>query len=290
MAFADKMAEAVRRSQKYMPAEIWAQVQALLTPEALALMATVTAAWAISHFFGVGAAADAVLVVTGGLIYGAAALQIGKEFFQFASGVQTAKTDDELEAAAKHFANAVVLGGVTVLSAILFKSKPQGTFREPFYDGPAPIPRPGPRGPGIRYKPTVTEKPLRDGELGVTTTYGDIIIDARLPRHVKVETRYHERVHQFFTPKLYFLRDVRVTMRWEGYNRSYLLRYLEEVLAEGYALLRTQGGGFISAMRFPVMAQPPYVTVAKMGEEARGIVLGNVNVGGLAFQVFSTNR
>src|SRR5205809_540491 len=192
MACADKMAEAVRRSQKYMPAELWAQVQALLTPEALALMATVTAAWAISHFFGVGAAADAILVVTGGLIYGAAALQIGKEFFQFASGVQTAKTDDELEAAAKHFANAVVLGGVTVLSAILFKTRPKGTFREP-YD-PWPIRRPGPRGPGIRYKPTVTEKPLPDGDLGLTTAYGDITINARLPRHVKVETLYHERV------------------------------------------------------------------------------------------------
>src|SRR5207249_3265377 len=123
----------------------------------------------------------------------------------------------------------------------------------------------------------------------LTTAYGDIIIDARLPRHVKVETRYHERVHQFFTPKLYFLRDVRVTMNVEGYNRSYLLRYLEEVLAEGYALLRTQGGGFISAIKFPVKAGP-YVTVAKMGEEARGLVLGTVNVGGLAYQVFVTNR
>ena len=124
----------------------------------------------------------------------------------------------------------------------------------------------------------------------MTTTYGDIIIDARLPRHGKVETRYHERVHQFFTPKLYFLRDVRVTMRAEGYNRSYLLRYLEEVLAEGYALLRTQGGGFISAIRFPVKTPPYRVTVAKMGEEARGLVLGTVNAGGLAFQVFFTDR
>src|ERR1039457_1298432 len=84
MSLNDKLLEAIQRSEKYMPAEAWLQVRQLTSPEAISVMATVTVAWAISHFFGVGEIADAVLLVVGGVALGASAIEAGKEAVDFA--------------------------------------------------------------------------------------------------------------------------------------------------------------------------------------------------------------
>jgi len=284
MSFDQRLAEAVRRSQAFMPAEAWNQVRLLLAPESLSVMAGVTAAWAVSHFFGVGEAADAILLVGAGATFGWSAVQIGREFCAFASLVQSARSTSELDEASRHFANAVVLGGVTLISAILFKSRPRNTLKEPHFGGPARLGSPPARAPGVMYKPTISERPMSGGLLGVTSEYGDIVVNSQLPPDVKAETILHERVHQFFTPKLYFLRDIRVRLNIEAYNRSYLLRYLEETLAEGYALLRVRGAGLVAAVSFPV--RNGYVTIAKMGQEVAGVTFGVVNVSGTSFRVF----
>jgi hypothetical protein len=283
MTFEGRLEEAVRRSQAYMPAEAWDQAKLLLAPEALATMAGVTAAWAVSHFFGVGEAADAIMLVGAGAMFGWSALQIGQEFYRFANLVRQSASDSDLDEAARHFAKAVVLGGVTLVTAILFKNRPRNTLKEPHFGGAAQVGVPPARSPGLRYKPTISERPMAGGLLGVTTEYGDIVVNANLAPFEKTETVLHERVHQFFTPKFYFLRDIRVQINIEAYNRSYLLRFVEEALAEGYALLRMRGRGVLAAISFPV--RNGYVTVAKMGQEAAGFVLGIVNVSGLSFRV-----
>jgi hypothetical protein len=80
------------------------------------------------------------------------------------------------------------------------------------------------------------------------------------------------------------LREIRIAVALGGYNRSYLLRYLEEALAQTYALVRTHGAGALfEGIRFPV--KNGYVTVAKMGRELKGIVLGSVNAGGNWYRV-----
>ena len=75
-------------------------------------MATVTTAWAISHFFGVGEIADAVLLVVGGVTLGFSCIEAGKEVVDFAITAKSATTDEDLERAARHFGRAVVLGPV----------------------------------------------------------------------------------------------------------------------------------------------------------------------------------
>jgi hypothetical protein len=279
----------MRRSQKYMPAELWAQVKQMLTPESIAIMAGVTTAWAVSHFFGVGEIADAVLLVVGGIALGGAALQAGEEVVQFALTANGATTDGDLDRAGEHFGKAVAIGGVTLILALFFRAKPK-VMRDMAFGHPVPMPAgPGPRNGRFFYKPSASVGSIEQQpgvfRQGVTNIFGDITIESRLSQTGRAFVLLHEKVHAILTPKFYGLRNVRVTLRMEGYNRSYLLRYFEEAIAESNALLRTKGlGSVLESISFPV--KNGYVTVAKMGQEVYGILLGPVNVGGTFYRVF----
>lgn len=289
MSINDKLLEAIRRSQKCMPAEAWQQVKQLMSPEAISVMAAVTAAWAVSHFFGVGEIADAVLLVVGGIALGASAIEAGKEAVDFALAASGATKDEDFEVAAKHLGRAVVLGGVALISALFLRARPK-VMNEMRFGGPVtPATGPGPRTGGLFYKPKVTVGPIKQRPgfftKGITNQWGDIVIEASLSKTEQATVLLHEKIHALLTPRFYFLRNVRVRLGMEGYNRSYLLRYLEEALAQATALLRTKGlAGGIEAMCFPV--RNGYVTVAKMGQEVAGILLGPVNVGGTGYLVY----
>lgn len=67
-----------------------------------------------------------------------------------------------------------------------------------------------------------------------------------------------------------------------AYNRSALLRYLEEALAEGYAQLRVNGlARALGAYRFPL--QGGYVTVSQLLTEGQAI--GTITLGGVFLHV-----
>lgn len=288
MTMEEKLAEVVRRSEPRLPPEVFSQIGQLLTPESLALMAGVTIAWAGSHFFGVGEIADVVLLVAGGIMIGTSAMGVGREMYSFALGTKNAQTEQDLDRASEHFARALVDGGVTLVSALFFRSRPK-TFHEPFFEGPVNVAR-GPRGPGLRFKPmtTVDRIPQNPGTVvaGTTDIFGNITVEIRQSPGEILQTLLHERVHQFLTPKLYFLREVRIKFAMEGYNRSYLLRYLEEALAETYSLVKTVGPrATLEGIRFPV--RNGYVTVAGMQREVKGVLLGTILVSGLGYKVYA---
>ncbi|HET6280671.1 MAG TPA: hypothetical protein VFH73_06895 [Polyangia bacterium] len=288
MSMNEKLDVVIRRSQAHMPAEMWNQVKQLLEPASLAIMAGVTLAWAGSHFFGVGEIADVVLVVAGGVVLGLSAIEVGREIYAFAVGTKKAQNEADLEEASKHFARAVVLGGITIVSAMFFKSRPK-TFKEPFFGGPVKVPV-GPRGPGILYEATEVLAPIKSppGVIirGTTDQFGNITVEIRQSAAMIRQTLLHERVHAFLTPRLYFMRRIRIKVAMEGYNRSYLLRYLEEALAETYALVRTEGmGSVVEGLKFPV--QNGYVTVVSMTREATGILIGTIVVGGTTYRVLA---
>ena len=90
-------------------------------------------------------------------------------------------------------------------------------------------------------------------------------------------------MHSFLTPRLQFLRELRIQLRDGAYQRSYIFRYLEEALAEAYGRHGTVGDA-PKAIRFPV--DKGYVTLAKMGQEAAGTVQGSINVGGTIYRVY----
>jgi hypothetical protein len=71
--------------------------------------------------------------------------------------------------------------------------------------------------------------------LGETDPFGNITIRPGLTRQALIDTVRHESVHRFFSPRYGPLRELRADIGMLGYERSHLLRYLEEALAETYA-------------------------------------------------------
>lgn len=201
-------------------------------------------------------------------------------------------TDNDLNEAAKDLSEAVALIGVQVVMALLLKKAPK-VFRgnpkypfKPFKVSDLPTVK---RPPGEwLYKPKISDSPfLGTNTLGTTGIYGDIKYLSSLVGKAKDATVLHEKVHRWFTPKLYPLRNYRITLNWNSYAQSYLLRYLEEVIAQTVGLVGTYGfkQGF-SGVSFPV--KNGYVTVAEMGVEAKGILLGPINASGMTFNVYFT--
>lgn len=275
----------VTKAAAKLPAEVGRELLKLIEPEALAVMAGVMAVWGIAHFVGVGVAADLVLLVVGVAALGGIAIEAGREIAGFVSKTMQPRTEADLEAAGGHLAKAVTLIGVQAVMAILLKRRP-ATFKGDAF----PIKQfaGGPRTPGkLRYRPTIKRGPTVDGEAGYTGQWGDIHITSTLSTTEQRLTLYHELIHSRLTPKLYALRDLRIAIAQNGYANSHLLRYLEEALCETYALLR--GNGFskqvlVEGIRFPI--KNDYTTTALMGKEAKGLLLGPINVGGMIFQVF----
>ncbi len=135
----DKLQEAIRRALPLMPSEARRQVEALFTPQAMAIMAGVAGLWVASHYAVIGVIADVALIITGGFLLGAAAWDVGTHLAGFITKATGATTDAELDSAAQDFAAAVLLGGVSVVGSILLSKRPMRGV-EPVKGPPA---RPG---------------------------------------------------------------------------------------------------------------------------------------------------
>ncbi|HEV2864855.1 MAG TPA: hypothetical protein VGX48_27930 [Pyrinomonadaceae bacterium] len=288
MTTAEKIAEAIRRSIPMLPADAREEVEALLTPQALSVMAGVLVLWVVAHFFGIGEIADVVLLVVGVVALGGVAVQAAEELYNFASYAVGAKREEDLDRAAKHFSEAVTLIGIQAVMAILLKKSPK-VFRQGHNNAPTYTVRglgPAPRTPGrLFYRPKVTADPTLPRGEGYTTAFGDIYYSSRGTPELQRLVRVHERVHQLLTPKLQFLREVRVVISQNGYSKSYILRYLEEALAETAAQVGVHGlRNAVEGITFPV--KNGYVTLAGMRTEAAGMMLGPVNVGGMVYRAY----
>jgi hypothetical protein len=287
--------QAFLRALALLPRDVADQILAMLTPSALAFMLGVLVAWAVSHFTGAGEIADLVLLALGWIALGGAALEAGEELYAFVHGVLNAKAEQDLDIAGAHFAKAVSIIGVQGVMAVLFWKAPKG-FQEnrvlfddigmpkkiPLKDIRAEAPR---RPPGKWfYRPTVTEE-RGLGMSGETSWWGDITIwRALLPADKRI-TLLHERVHSILTPKLYFLRNIRVSLKMNAYLKSAFMTYLEEALAETIAQVGVNGfRAAVEGIKFPVSGG--YVTLAEMGTEAKGILFGTLNVSGRVYHVF----
>jgi hypothetical protein len=168
-------------------------------------------------------------------------------------------------------------------------SQPTG-FRErvgPVWD-PVAEPMPSTNGK-VFYEPKINfnKKFTNPNVKGNTTWFGDIQIKAMTAAE-ETRTLVHETVHRFLSPRLQLMRGIRIQLKAGSYSRSYILRYLEEALAEAAAAYRYDGSGgltsVLSGIRFPVANG--YVTIAKIGTEARGILQGPIIVGGVCYQVW----
>ena len=97
-----------------MPEEIRKQVAALLTREAMAVIAGVAVVWAGSHFFGIGEVVDVVFAGAAYITVGWDAVQALRGFVRFYNRAVHACNDADIKAAAQEFASAMI----TAINAI----------------------------------------------------------------------------------------------------------------------------------------------------------------------------
>lgn len=289
----DKIGEALRRSLPLLPAEARHVVEAMIEPEALAIMGGTLIVWAGSHFFGVGEIVDVALLTVGFALLGASVLTGAQALYDFATTALNAKSDADLNRAAHHFATAVTTLGVSVITALLLRSNvkavrarkpppPERAFLK--QKGLLEVGRPLP--PGV--KPNIRRpRTLASGALGETDWYGNIAVVRNQSITEQRITLYHEWVHSVLSPRVAPLRHLRARLKASAYWRSALLRYLEEAMAEGWAQLRVRGlSHAISAIKFPIAppGQGGYVTLSQL--QAEGVAIGSVMLEGARFTVF----
>jgi len=283
MSSTDKIAEAMRRSLPFVPATARSAVEAMLRPETLAIIAGTLVVWAGSHFFGVGEIVDVILLGVGVLALGWAVFEGADELYDFATGAINARTERELDEAGRHFAQAVTLLGISTIQAVLLRGQGRAVIAR---GRPQIYPRINPGTPPPAGNQLRLSRPaqIAGGTLGETDAYGTISVARNQSLTEQRLTLLHELVHRYFSPRVGPLRRLRAELNMSAYERSALLRYLEEALAEGYAQLRVHGlGKALGAYKFPTAGPDPYVTISQLAGE--GLAIGTITLGGMLFHV-----
>lgn len=246
----ERLQETFNRALPKLGPEARAQIEAMMNPTSLAIIAGVLVAWVVSHAIGLGQLID-IIIIFGGVVAIGSAVFVGLDYlYDFAIGVYRAKTTADLEVAADKLAKAISILGIQAVLAILFRgTKAPRTGRGRHI----PIGSPPPRTPGMRYKPKVRRDPKLEAGAGETTFWGDIWISTKGSANDRAMALLHESVHRFLAPKLYLLREYRVNNRASSYVRSSLWRYIEEALAETVARVGILGmQKLFSGIQFPV--------------------------------------
>lgn len=261
-----RLQQALTRTLPKLAPEAREQLSAVITPEALATVAAVLVAWGISHAFGVGEAIDIVIAAVGVLSIGMSVFSGLDYLYDFFSKSYNARTEADLDRSADDLAKAIGILGVQAVLACLFRGRPQ-TKRLPSKSIPPP------RNPGLRYRSTVTYERLSPGVLGSTDRWGNVKVSTLGTADQQAIALIHEGVHSWLTPKLYYLREFRISNLQGSYFKSSLWRYIEEGLAQTIALGRVKGlsASFVG-LRFPV--QNGYVFLTKAGGYNKAM-LGN---------------
>ena len=120
-AAAARFAVSIVRSIPNLPDAAWAEFQRLLTVETLWSLCLVLAGWLIATVVGglVGLAVNALLIVYGLVELWDQVKGVAGSLKAWAMSAYEARSDAELETAARHFADALSAGGITVLEVVI---------------------------------------------------------------------------------------------------------------------------------------------------------------------------
>jgi hypothetical protein len=235
MTSEEKIAEVITRTLPLLPEGIAEQLKALLSPTAIAIMVAVLGVWVVGHFFIVSEIADAILLIVGGIFLGIAAYQAGEQLYYFACKTLQGNKEADLNEAAQHLANAIALVGVQVILGLFLKGAGKAKIFRKTYEGAKPINLRDvsklPRTEGkIFYRSKATpDYSMPEGVGGTAPLTGNMSYSPygspKIVRLVKI----HEKVHSILTPKLQFLREIRVVPRYNSYIKSSIFRYNEGI-------------------------------------------------------------
>ncbi len=231
------------------------------------------------------------------------AIDAGKKLIAFAIAIHHARSEADLDTAARDLAAAIGIIGVNGIFMLLLKARPTGTFRT-VYKPDMKIPswsefrsRMPPAGPTRMYKATIVFTKKRLAGFGGTNPLGKATISrdfypspgtsaAGAIREVN-KAVFHEQVHQRITQGFSLLGWRGLYLRMGAYKRSFILRYIEEAAAEtrGLSKVGDPQGAEVAGYKFPFDANYE-ITLAQMGAEIKGILLGPVVVGGRTYQAW----
>ena len=129
MSLEDRFREVLFMTAPKLPGEIREEFTAILTTSNLAIMVGVLAAWAVSHYFGVGFIVDALLIISGAVLIGWQIFTAADHLFDCVSITYSAKSRKDLDLAAKNLADFIAIVGVTAFLALLAKGAKKATTK-----------------------------------------------------------------------------------------------------------------------------------------------------------------
>jgi hypothetical protein len=122
MASSEKLCRSFARALLKLPQATADEARAFLTPENLALMGGMTAAWLGTQGIPVvGQAVDATLLALGVTLLAAQSAALVDSLWRYAGRSSSAHTHADLDAAADHLAKAIATAGLNVVAFILTK-------------------------------------------------------------------------------------------------------------------------------------------------------------------------
>ncbi|MFL5352732.1 restriction endonuclease fold toxin-2 domain-containing protein [Archangium sp.] len=134
----EKLCRAFIRAMGRLPGDAMKEVQAMLSPESLALMGTMTTAWLGSQGIPVlGQTVDAALLILGVAMAAAQTAAVKDSLWNYARYASEARDEADLDTAATHLARAAATVGVSVVTFILLK-KVSGKVQN--HPGPPELP------------------------------------------------------------------------------------------------------------------------------------------------------
>lgn len=295
MSSTDRVIEGMQRAVPKLPGDAANVLKQMLSPTNLAILAGGITFWIGSHAFGFGEFVDVLLVGVGVFTLGWSVFAGAAKLKDFLTAATFATSDDDLERAGEYFAEAITELGVGAIQAFFMR----GQFARVYARG-MPKYRPMPK---LSTPPTSgglqLQRPLQipGGDLGLTDEFGRMQIPReyfdknisswrRTPLSLQKEALYHEIVHRYLSPKTGPLLKLRGQLKLTTYHRVAFLKYLEEVLAEGYAQFKMHGlleAGKV--YRFPINGD--YLTVADLKQD--GAFIGTILLAGRQYYVSLTH-
>ncbi|WP_143178141.1 restriction endonuclease fold toxin-2 domain-containing protein [Cystobacter ferrugineus] len=122
MESTEKFCRSTVRALGQLPRSTANEARALLTPESLALMVTMTTAWAGTQGIPVvGQAVDAALMSIGVILITAQSAALADALWRYANCTSTARSHADLDFAATHLSRAIAAAGVNIVAFILTK-------------------------------------------------------------------------------------------------------------------------------------------------------------------------
>ncbi|WNG55511.1 hypothetical protein F0U59_12525 [Archangium gephyra] len=164
MEKSEKLCRAFIRAMGKLPGETMKEVQAMLSPESLTLLGTMTTAWLGSQGIPVlGQTVDAALLALGVTMAAAQTATVKDSLWNYARYASEARDEAGLDTAATHLARAVATVGVSVVTFILMKKVSDKAQQQPGPPGPhfvlqpelVPVASGGHVGNAVRVKPGV---------------------------------------------------------------------------------------------------------------------------------------